>query len=164
MERLAATRRLAPRPLASLGASRERLARAYRRNYRRDAGDRGGGIATDGSMDRERYREDGRQLVEALVAHLDADRADVASRSLAEAQAATLVDALARRLQRDGHSLTEAVALFVAARRPFLAELASLGRRRSLDADRLGRLYEDASGMLDRLLLRLIETYQAAAD
>ena len=60
-------------------------------------------------------------------------------------------------------SLTEAVGLFVAARRPFLAELAGLGRRRALDAARLGRLYEDASGLLDRLLLRLIDTYQEAS-
>ena len=58
-------------------------------------------------------------------------------------------------------SLTEAVALFVAARRPFLAELTGLGRRRTLDAARLGALYDDASALLDRLLLRLIATYQA---
>jgi hypothetical protein len=55
------------------------------------------------------------------------------------------------------------VVLFVAARRPFMAELAGLGRRRTLDAGRLGRLYEDATGLLDRLLLRLIDTYQEAA-
>ena len=54
------------------------------------------------------------------------------------------------------------VALFVAARRPFLAELAGLGRRRALDASRLAALYEDASSLLDRLLLRLITTHQAA--
>lgn len=47
-------------------------------------------------------------------------------------------------------------------RRPFLAELAGLGRRRALDAARLVALYEDASGLLDRLLLRLIATHQAA--
>ena len=54
------------------------------------------------------------------------------------------------------------VALFVAARRPFLAELSGLGRRRTLDPARLGVLYEDASALLDRLLLRLIATHQAA--
>jgi hypothetical protein len=59
-----------------------------------------------------------------------------------------------------GTSLTEAVGLFVASRRPFLAELAGLGRRRALDAARLAGLYEDASALLDRLLLRLIETYR----
>jgi hypothetical protein len=73
-----------------------------------------------------------------------------------------LVDDLARRLAAAHVSLTEAVALFVAARRPFLAELAGLGRRRTLDPARLGALYEDASALLDRLLLRLIATHQAA--
>ena len=43
-----------------------------------------------------------------------------------------------------------------------LAELAGLGRRRALDAARLAALYEDASSLLDRLLLRLIATRQAA--
>ena len=64
--------------------------------------------------------------------------------------------------RRRGTSLTEAVGLFVAARRPFLDELTGLGRRRALDAARLAALYEDASGLLDRLLLRLIATYQEA--
>lgn len=161
MERLATNERRKARPLASLGASPERLARAYRRSYSSDGAARR--VPTDDGVDRERYRQDGRRLVGALVAHLDAERTDEAARALAEAQAATLVDDLARRLRRSGMSLTEAVGLFVAARRPFLAELAGLGRRRALDAARLGRLYEDASGLLDRLLLRLIDTYQEAS-
>lgn len=159
LEQLAAARHGQSRPLASLGASPERLARAYRRSY--SAVGPAHRVASDEGFDRERYRQDGRRLVEALVAHLDAGRSDAAGRSLAEAQAAALVDDLARRLRAGGLSLTEAVGLFVAARRPFLAELAGLGERRALDAARLGRLYEDASGLLDRLLLRLIETYQA---
>ncbi len=111
----------------------------------------------------DRYRRDGRRLVEALVAHLDAQPTDEAGRAAAEAQAVALVDDLARRLSTSGTSLTEAVGLFVAARRPFLAELAGLGRRRALDASRLAGLYEDASGLLDRLLLRLIGTYRERA-
>ncbi len=96
----------------------------------------------------------------ALVAYLDADAADETARGAAEARAVTVVEDFARTLCAAGTSLTEAVGLFVAARRPFLAELASLGRRRALDAARLGRLYEDASALLDRLLLRLVATYQ----
>ena len=71
-----------------------------------------------------------------------------------------MVDDLARRLATSGMSLTEAVGLFVAARRPFLDELTGLGRRRALEASRLAALYQDASGLLDRLLLRLIATFQ----
>jgi hypothetical protein len=161
IEGLVASRRPGSRPLASLGASPERLARAYRRSYAIDGA--GGQLPADdaGDLDRERYRSDGRRLVEALVAHLDAG--DEAARGRSEADATALVDDLARRLAASGTSLTEAVGLFVAARRPFLTELAGLGRRRTLDAARLAALYEKATGLLDRLLLRLIATYQEAS-
>ena len=161
IERLTTSGRREPRPLAGLGASSARLNRAYRRSYASDAPARR--VAGDDGDDRDRYRQDGRRLVEALVAHLDADRTDEAARAEAEARAEALVDELARRLQASGQSLTAAVALFVAARRPFMAELAGLGRRRTLDAARLGQLYEDATGLLDRLLLRLVDTYQRTA-
>jgi excisionase family DNA binding protein len=160
IEALVTTRRAGSRPLASLGASPERLARAYRRSYATDTAAHQ--VPADDLAERERYRRDGRRLVEALVAHLDADVADDAERSRSEAEATALVDDLARRLAASGTSLTEAVGLFVAARRPFLDELTGLGRRRALDAARLAALYDDASGLLDRLLLRLISTFQAA--
>ena len=159
IERLATNRHAQVRPLASLGASPERLTRAYRRSYASDV--HGFGAQAEG-VELERYRLDGRRLVDALVAHLDADPADDVGRAAAEARAAELVDDLARRMAATGTSLTEAVGLFVVARRPFLAELAGLGRRRALDAARLAGLYEDASGLLDRLLLRLIATHTEA--
>ena len=158
IERLAANRHAGVRPLASLGAGSDRLTRAYRRSYAADT--HGFSAQADDGHALEQYRQDGRRLVDALVAHLDADPADAVARSAAEARAAALVDDLARRMVASGTSLTEAVGLFVAARRPFLAELAGLGRRRALDSSRLAVLYEDASGLLDRLLLRLVETYQ----
>ena len=160
IETLVATRRPGSRPLASLGASPERLARAYRRSYTADTAAHQ--VLADDSAEREIYRRDGRRLIEALVAHLDADPADRRARARAEADATALVDDLARRLATAGTSLTEAVGLFVAARRPFLDELTGLGRRRALDVARLAALYENASGLLDRLLLRLISTFQEA--
>lgn len=153
------TTRPPARPLASLGATPERLQRVYRRSY---ASPTPNGTEAVDDADRAAYRHDGRRLVTALVAFLDADPLDAREREATEADAASLVDDLARRLAASGTSLTESVALFVAARRPFLAELAGLGRRRTLDPPRLGVLYEDASGLLDRLLLRLIATHQEA--
>lgn len=160
IDALIATRRPGSRPLASLGASPERLARAYQRSYTSDTAAHQ--VPADDIVERERYRRDGRRLVEALVAHLDAADADTDARARAEADATALVDDLARRLATAGTSLTEAVGLFVAARRPFLDELTGLGRRRALDAARLAALYENASGLLDRLLIRLISTFQEA--
>lgn len=161
LERLASGGRRGAPSLASLGAGAERLTRVYRRSYASDASARPAAVANPG--DRERYRQAGRQLVEALIAHLDADRADDAARGEAEATAVALVDTFATRLQASGMNLTAVVALFIAARRPFMNELAAIGRRRTLDAARLAALYEDASGLLDRLLLRLVDTYQEAA-
>jgi excisionase family DNA binding protein len=164
IETLVATRRAGSRPLATMGASPERLARAYRRSYTADTAAHQ--VPLDDDAERERYRRDGRRLVEALSAHLDAGAtgatgaANAAERARSEAEATALVDDLARRLATSGMSLTEAVGLFVAARRPFLDELSGLGRRRALDAARLAALYEDASGLLDRLLLRMISTFQ----
>ena len=149
----------AHRPLASLGATPQRLSRAYRRSY----GAQSAAHVTPGSTtDREAYRQDGRRLVEVLVAHLDTDPSDARARERTEAEAATLVDDLARRLAASGVGLTDAVGQFVVARRPFLTELAGIGRRRTLDPAHLASLYEDASGVLDRLLLRFIGAYQAS--
>ena len=160
IEALVSSRRSGRRPLASLGATPERLTRAYRRSYVGDSTARD--VPADDERAREQYRRDGRLLVEALVAHLDAGAGDEMARDRSEAEATALVDDLAVRLATSGTSLTEAVGLFVAARRPFLDELTGLGRRRALDASRLAALYQDASGLLDRLLLRLIATYQEA--
>ena len=164
IEGLVASRRPGSRPLASLGASPERLARAYRRSYAIDGA--GGQLPSDdaGELDRERYRSDGRRLVEALVAHLDAGDRDEAARERSEADATALVDDLARRLAASGTSLTEAVGLFVAARRPFL-DRARRARppARPSTPPASPRCTRRPSGLLDRLLLRLIATYQEAS-
>ena len=161
LERVRAARHGRVQPLASLGATPERLSRAYRRSY----GAHGDAwqLAPGPTADLEAYRQDGRRLVEALLAHLDADAANARARARAEADAAALVDDLARRLAERGVELTDAVGQFVVVRRPFLAELAAIGRRRTLDPARLASLYEDASAVLDRLLLRFIAAHQAAS-
>jgi excisionase family DNA binding protein len=161
LEQLLATRRspARPRPLATLGATTDRLSRAYRRSYSAD-GDDGGARDSVRAADREAFRTDGRGLVISLVAYLDAT--DPIDRATAEASANDLVDDLARRLAGGGLSLTESVGLFIASRRPFLAELGVIARRRALGSDRVSALFEEASGLLDRLLIRLIATHQEA--
>lgn len=158
IERLAESRRGAARPLASLGASPDRLTRAYRRSYARRQPNAAPRPADQADL--ERYREDGRRLLDALLAHLDADQADAAARSRATASANAAVDDLAQRMSASGTSLIDAIGFFVAARAPFMDELAGLGRRRALDGARLATLYRDASTLLDRLLLRLIDGYR----
>lgn len=166
LERLATDRRRGVgRPLASMGASPERLNRVYRKHYAADAaasaaatGARAPSAQDD--VDRDAYRQDGRRLITALIDFLDADPDDTPARDRFEGDAQEIVDDQAARLAAAGTSLTEAVSRFVAARGPFLAELAGLGRSRSLDPTRLAALYGDASAILDRLLLRFIATHQ----
>ncbi|MEO5939467.1 MAG: helix-turn-helix domain-containing protein [Candidatus Limnocylindrales bacterium] len=142
--------------LASLGATEDRLSRAYRRGYQSSSGV---GDVRDAipAIDRDAFRDGGRALVSAMLAHLDAS--DDAARDRAEASAVALTDDLAGRLARSGIPLSEAVSLFVAARRPFLTELGVIARRRSLDPDRLAAIYDSSSGLLDRLLLRLVAAH-----
>jgi excisionase family DNA binding protein len=168
LERLAADRRgPVPRQLTSLGASPERLTRVYRRHYASVAP--GGPPSASGptplvDAERDAFRRDGRRLIAILIAYLDAVPADAPTRDRLEAEACAIVDAQAARLAEGGASLTVAVSRFVAARQPFLAELSGIGRRRSLDPGRLADLYSDATALLDRLLIRFVETHQRADD
>ncbi len=158
LARLAAARPGHEARLASLGTTPDRVSRAYRRRYaapRSPEHSIPGAVAAD---EREAFRDDGRRLVAALLRHLDS--VDEKGRAAAEAEAGEIVDHLAVRLARAGTSLTEAVALFVAARRPFLSELGATGRRRALGPGRVAGLYDDASAVLDRLLLRLVDAHQ----
>ncbi len=145
--------------LASLGATTDRMSRAYRRGY--SAGAAVGGVRDAvPTADREAFRDDGRSLVAALVAHLDAD--DDVGRDRAEQDAVIATDALAARIAAAGIPLGDAVSLFVASRRPFFEELGAIARRRTLDPDRLCVIYDRSSGLLDRLLLRLVASHQEA--
>jgi excisionase family DNA binding protein len=166
LERLAADRGgRAVRPLSTMGASSARLTRAYRQHYAADNEGRPRETTASAVVDgeREAYRRDGRRLIAGLIAFLDARPGDTRTRARLEAEACAVVDDQAARLARSDTSLTEAVSRFVLARQPFLAELARVGRRRSLDPTRLADLYGDASALLDRLLLRFIETHQRLA-
>ena len=161
IERLAIDRRRGiGRPLASLGASPERMNRVYKRHYKADAAAGPPAVSPRNEVERQAYREDGRRLIAALIDFLDSDADDGPTRARLEREARAIVDDQAARLAAAGTSLTEAVSRFVGARGPFLAELAGLGRSRSLDPSRLAALYGDASALLDRLLLGFIATHQ----
>lgn len=162
IERVAAARRpgAGRRLLASLGATPDRLSAAYRRSYGAPSSEPSARDAVP-PEDHEAFRSDGRGLVASLIAYLDAP--DDAARDEAEAAANALADDLARRLATAGLSLTESAGLFVAARRPFLAELGAIARRRAVDPARTSAMFEAASALLDRLLLRFIGVHQSPA-
>ncbi len=147
------------RSLAELGATPERLVRAYARAYRTPAEPRSRLGAAMGDADREVFRDEGRRLVTALLGYLDA--AGPATRARFERQAAVVVAATGDRLAAAGTPVSDAVATFIAARRPFLDSLAALGRRGVLDAAAVTAVYDDAVALLDRLLLILVSSFSA---
>ena len=53
--------------------------------------------------------------------------------------------------------------MFVSARRPFLAELSIVARRRGVEGARVGELYDTSTGLLDRLLLAFVAAHDGAA-
>jgi excisionase family DNA binding protein len=161
LERLIAARRTGPAGgLAGLGATQDRLSAAYRRRYGAVHGDALDPRARVPASDREVFRDGGRRLVEALVRYLDETGRE---RAQAERDAVDLTADLAERLAHHGVPLGDAVSLFVAARRPFLAELSVMARRRDVEGARVGRLYDTSTGLLDRLLLAFVAAHEAAA-
>ena len=155
--------RAAARPRASLtglGATPERIAAAYRQRYVRHRGGAPDPLRVVPAGERDVFRDEGRQLVAALVRHLDA--VERAEREAAFLEASTLVEALGARLAASRTSLTEAVALFVAARQPFLSGVGFAARRRALGPEGLSRLFDEASAAFDRLLLVFIEAHRGA--
>lgn len=156
LERLVARKRPGARPLAELGATPGRLTRAYARAYRE-----GGPVAAD-RMEadaRAAQRADGRRLVAVLLAFLDATRP--ADRDRWEGEALALIGFAGRRLAEAGADTMEVLSVYLRARKPLLDELAAVGKRRSLDPTEFAALYDKACGLLDRLLLHLVETHAA---
>jgi excisionase family DNA binding protein len=155
--RLGSARIATRRSLATMGATPERVTRAYARSYRDTAKTSVGDTFVP--EDRDAFRADGRRLVELLLAYLDS--ADERARAAFEAEAREIVAATGRRLAESRVDTARAVEAFVAARRPFLAELASVGRRRSMDVAAMTGLYDAAAALLDRLLLHFVTSFNA---
>lgn len=153
--RIATSQRVVRRPLSALGATSARVNQAYVRSYRAEAGP--ATIAQLEADERAEFRTDGRRLVAVLLSYLDA--AEPRDREHWEAEASRLIDTTGRRLAEAGASGSEVVAVYIRARAPFLAEIASLGRRRALDATQLASLFEQAVALLDRLLLHLVAVH-----
>jgi DNA-binding transcriptional MerR regulator len=144
--------------ISRLGAPEQKLVAAYRRTYRHGSELAPDPVQAIPESDREAFRQNGRRLVSALVEHLDHDGA---ARRAALAEARDTAQELGVHLARSGASLTEAVALFVAARKPFMSELGALARRRALDSRQVSMLFDQASAALDQCLLSFVDGHQS---
>jgi excisionase family DNA binding protein len=153
--------RPATRPaLGDLGETPGRMARGYRRAATDDPA-RIPWVAELGEVQRERFRAYGRGIVVALVAALDTG--DAARREDRLREAADACAEYGRIAGREGLGAPMTADLFLRFRRPFLAELAALARRREFDAAATSTLMGDANAALDGLLLATLRGWEAAA-
>jgi excisionase family DNA binding protein len=146
--------------LVDLGETPGRMARGYRR-----AAEGGPGhipwIDELDDVQRDRFRSYGRSIVVALVAALDTD--DPVRRQGLLRDAEDACTEYGRVAGREGLASVTTADLFLRFRRPFLAELGALARRREFDAAAPSTLIADANTALDGLLLATLRGWEAAA-
>ena len=145
--------------LGDMGETPGRMARGYRRAAEADSS-RIPWIAQMDDTNRERFRAYGRGVVTSLVAALDTD--DPRRRADLLREAEDSCTEYGRVAGREGLAAATTADLFLRFRRPFLAELGSLARRRDLDATATSALIADANAALDDLLLATIRGWEAA--
>lgn len=146
--------------LADLGETPGRMARGYRRAADEDKG-RIPWVAELDDAQRERFRGYGRSIVTSLVAALDSEDPARRADRLREAEDACAQYGRVAGLGGLGASMT--ADLFLRFRRPFMAELGALARRREFDASTTATLIADAHAALDDLLLATLRGWEAAA-
>lgn len=156
--------RLLPRPgrrhrtLQQLGGTPERMGRQYRRELSGPATSRW--LPDLDETSREAFRGPGRQILEGVLAYLDAATDEAGEAAIAPAvDAATEYGRLARARGLGAVGSTE---VFLRFRSPFLAELGAIARRRRIDASEAIGLIIAAAGVFDRLLLALLEGHAAS--
>ncbi len=151
----------ADRPsLGDLGETPGRMARGYRRATSEDPG-RIPWVAELDPGQRERFRGYGRGVVTALVGALDTQDPAVRASRLREAE-----DACAeygRVAGREGLGAPMTADLFLRFRRPFVAELGALARRREFDAAATSTLMAEANAALDGLLLATLRGWETGS-
>ncbi len=146
--------------LADLGETPSRMARGYRHA----AGEDQSAIPWVAELDdaqRERFRGYGRTIIAALVDALSSD--DPGGRADRMREAEDACTEYGRIAGLHGLGAPVAADLFLRFRRPFLAELGSIARRREFDAAASIMLMADANIALDALLLATLRGWESAA-
>src|SRR5437899_9443577 len=106
------------------------------------------------------FRERGMRMSDLLIGYLDAVRRPGREEYLK--QAAALGGEYGIEAKRRSLSLGEATQAFLFFRARFLAEIANVARRRSLEARQAAALFEEADRALDTVILALIDGHRSA--
>lgn len=147
-----------PRSLSAMGEPPDRVAAEFRRRVRSDLAEQDWHSRFDEASLRW-FRERGMRMSQLILGALDTSAR--AGREELLRQAARLGDEYGIEAAKRGLSLGEATEVFLFFRARFMAEIATVARRRSLDAARAATLFEEADRALDRVIVALIHGHQA---
>ncbi|HEY8757319.1 MAG TPA: helix-turn-helix domain-containing protein [Candidatus Limnocylindria bacterium] len=149
-----------PRPrrsLSAIGEAPDRIAAEFRKRVRSDLATQDWTRHFDETSLRW-FRERGMRMSDLLIGHLTAGRPGHHARL---EQAAALGREYGVEAKRQGLSLGEATQAFLFFRARFLAEIANVARRRSLDPQPAAVLFAEADRALDVVILALIDGHRA---
>ena len=157
-----------PRPrarrglLSAVGETPDRVAAELRRRVRTDmaAVDEPDWHARLDERTLQWFRERGRRMSELLLGYLDA--LPRGGRDQFVRQAEALGREYGVESAKRGLSIGEATSAFLFFRARFMSEIASVARRRSLDAQATTALFEEADRALDGVIVALVEGHRSA--
>ncbi len=150
--------RPAKRPsLSAMGEPPDRIAAEFRRRVRTELTDQDW-HARFGEGSLRWFRERGMRMSELLLGSLDTSRRPGREQFLAQAEA--LGREYGVEAKRAGLSLGEATQAFLFFRARFMAEIAQVARRRTLETAQASTLFAEADRALDRVILALIAGHQ----
>ena len=140
-----------------MGEPPDRIAAEFRKRVRTDLTDQDWRARFDAGSLRW-FRERGMRMSDLLLGSLDTARRS--GRELLIAQAVTLGREYGVEAKRAGLSLGEATQAFLFFRARFMAEIAQVARRRSVETAQAAALFAEADAALDRIILALIAGHQ----
>ena len=144
--------------LSAMGEPPDRIAAEFRKRVRTELSDQDWRSRFDeGSL--RWFRERGVRMSDLLIGSLDTKAR--AGREKLLGQAELLGREYGVEAKRAGLSLGEATQAFLFFRARFMAEIAQVARRRSLETAQAAVLFGEADSTLDRVILALIAGHQA---
>ncbi|HZP95941.1 MAG TPA: MerR family DNA-binding transcriptional regulator [Candidatus Limnocylindria bacterium] len=144
--------------LSAMGEAPDRIASEFRKRVRTELSDQDWRTRFDESSLRW-FRERGMRMSDLLLGSLDTTRRSGRDHLLVQAE--TLGREYGVEAKRAGLSLGEATQAFLFFRARFMAEIAHVARRRSLETSQAAALFAEADRALDRIILALIAGHQA---
>ena len=144
--------------LSAMGEPPDRIASEFRKRVRTELTDQDWRARFD-ERSLKWFRERGMRMSDLLLGSLDTTRRS--GRDPLLVQAEELGREYGVEAKRAGMSLGEATQAFLFFRARFMAEIAHVARRRSLETSQAASLFAEADRALDRVILALIAGHQA---